>query len=78
MRETGKFFNLGFGWTCRACGAGRGDAGSQRSRLFREGEAESKFVELSETAMARWADKERTILVCPKCGASERIAKKDE
>ncbi len=72
MKETEKFFNRGFGWTCRACDASD-EQQSGRSRLFREGEAESKFAELSSSAMARWADQERTILVCPKCGATERV-----
>ncbi len=76
MRETEKFFNRGFGWTCRACDAA-GEPRTGRSRLFREGEAESKFAELSGTAMARWADSERTVLECPKCGAAERISGND-
>lgn len=68
-----KFYNRGFGWICVECEKKTASGTDGRPRIMREGEAESRFATLSNAAMAKWADKERTILTCPACGATERI-----
>lgn len=68
------FYNDGFGWVCRHCERELGEAPShEHSRLYREGEAESKQPKLSNHALAKWADPERRTLVCPRCGITERV-----
>lgn len=76
MQETNDFFNDGFGWACRHCDRdlSRNTLPSEtHSRLFREGEAESKTPELSTFGLARWADAEHRTLTCQRCGIAERI-----
>ncbi|NNE66542.1 MAG: hypothetical protein HKN33_08235 [Pyrinomonadaceae bacterium] len=65
-----KFKNEGFGWICVGCSV---DEDSSRSRLLVEGEAEEKRVVLSEQALAKWSNREKTDLVCPKCGVEESL-----
>jgi hypothetical protein len=73
------FVNDGFGWACRRCRESRGGsseggaAAATLPRFFREGEAEEGGPRLSEDALARWKDGERRTLVCPRCGAEERV-----
>ena len=73
--ELNDFYNAGFGWICRHCErdlAKQTNANdSRQSRLMREGEAESKQPALSSVALAKWADKAQTTLVCPRCGITE-------
>jgi hypothetical protein len=76
MKEPENFYNDGFGWLCRRCERtieAPTDAASH-SRLLREGESESKSPRLSNFALAKWADKSRTTLVCPRCGITEKIS----
>jgi len=75
MIEPDNFYNDGFGWVCRAC---ERELESQNepekhSRLLREGEAESKNPRFSNSALAKWADKSRTMLRCPRCGITEAV-----
>ena len=42
---------------------------------MREGEAESKDPALANPALAKWADPEQRILVCPRCGITEPVEK---
>lgn len=75
-QELTDFYNDGFGWICRACerelGKQAADAsGQKQSRLMSEGEAESKQPQLSNVALAKWADKTQRTLVCPRCGITE-------
>jgi len=74
-RELNDFYNDGFGWVCRHCErdlkAQTDVSSSKQSRLMREGEAESKQPALSAVALAKWADKAQTTLVCPRCGITE-------
>jgi hypothetical protein len=74
-RELNDFYNEGFGWICRHCERDLENqidaSSSNRSRLLREGEAESKKPALSSVALAKWADPAQTTLVCPRCGISE-------
>ena len=77
MNELNDFYNDGTGWTCRRC---EGElvhkaSSSQRSRAFREGEAESKLPELENRALARWLDKTQMHLICPRCGIVEPVEK---
>jgi hypothetical protein len=72
-REVENFYNEGFGWVCKACEREFASDAPERSRLLREGEAESKQPELSGKALARWTDAERKTLVCPRCGIEEPI-----
>ncbi|MEZ5427762.1 MAG: hypothetical protein R2747_15945 [Pyrinomonadaceae bacterium] len=73
--EIRDFYNDGFGWICKHCERefqrSKTSADESRSRLLREGEAESKTPELSSAALARWADPEQRTLTCPRCGITE-------
>jgi hypothetical protein len=74
MIELNDFYNDGFGWVCRHCE--RELARPQTdgpSRLLTEGEGEGKVPKLSHTALAKWADPEQRILVCPRCGITEPV-----
>ena len=72
-RELRDFYNDGFGWICRRCERDLKPQTeiSNRSRLMREGEAESKQPALSNVALAKWADDAQKTLVCPRCGITE-------
>ena len=77
MKDLEHFYNGGFGWVCRACEndlAASIQEAATRSRLFSEGEAESKQPRMSNTALAKWADEDRSVLVCPRCERTERIS----
>lgn len=71
------FSNDGFGWICKRCDAEfeaqKPREVQQHSRLFREGEAESKQPKLSNLALAKWQNAERSTLVCPTCGIVEKV-----
>lgn len=72
--ELNDFYNDGFGWICRHCEkelAAEPEPEPQHSRFMTEGEAESKQPELSNKALARWADAARRTLMCPRCGITE-------
>ena len=76
MPQLNDFRNDGFGWVCRLCDIdlAKGPSSEQRSsRIFREGESESKTPELANQALARWADPARRVLVCPRCGITEPV-----
>jgi rubrerythrin len=77
MTELNDFYNEGFGWICRHCEREleRDDDQESVSRLMTEGEAESKTPELSNRALAQWADAAQTVLVCPRCGITEETSK---
>lgn len=78
MIELNDFYNAGFGWICRHCERdlrSPDDTGKTHSRVFREGEAESKNPTLSSLALAKWADKAQRILMCPRCGLTETVEK---
>lgn len=73
MQELNDFFNDGFGWVCRHCDRAEqaGDPNGGPSRLITEGESESKTPELTNKALAKWADPAQRILMCPRCGITE-------
>lgn len=77
--ELDDFYNDGFGWICRHCerqsNERETDAKPNHSRLMREGEAESNQPHFSNRALAKWADRERTTLICPGCGIVEPVDK---
>ena len=76
MIELNDFYDSGFGWICRHCErelAPAGDSPNARSRIMREGEAESKQPVMSNLALAKWLDPARTTLVCPRCGITELV-----
>jgi len=76
MIDLDDFYNDGFGWVCKHCEQElRQPETALDSRLFREGEAESKQPRFSHVALAKWADKTRQTLVCPRCGIVERVDK---
>ena len=78
MIELDSFYNDGTGWICRQCErdlATRDNASSEHSRVFREGEAESKNPVLANSALAKWTDKTRRFLTCPRCGITEAVEK---
>ena len=73
MIELDDFYNEGFGWICRHCKP-KSLAAEPReglSRLFSEGEGESKTPALSTIGLAKWADPAHRLLTCPTCGISE-------
>jgi hypothetical protein len=74
MIELNNFYNDGFGWICRHCERELGAAyrsESVHSRFMTEGEAETKQPQLSNRALAKWADAAQRTLVCPRCGVTE-------
>ena len=72
--EHNDFYNDGFGWVCRHCERlAPKSKDDDRSRLLIEGEAESRNPQLSNRALAKWADAAQRTLVCPKCGITELI-----
>lgn len=73
-RDLENFYNKGFGWICKNCEPKFEDKKNVRSRLMTEGEAESKNPVFSNKAMARWADSEQKILICPNCEITESIS----
>ncbi|MFN2502217.1 MAG: hypothetical protein ABR530_09415 [Pyrinomonadaceae bacterium] len=79
MMELNDFYNAGFGWVCRHCerelGPTEGEEEPKHSRVFREGEAESKNPKLANPALAKWTDKTRRFLMCPRCGITEAVEK---
>lgn len=78
MTEPNNFYNEGFGWICRRCEEDLevdGETITQYSRVFREGESESKTPELANKALAKWSDLTRRILICPRCGITESVKK---
>jgi len=71
------FYNAGFGWVCIECEREfqrEKPPEKKHSRMFREGEAESKSPRLANHALAKWLDILRTVLICPNCGITEKIA----
>lgn len=78
MQELNDFYNDGTGWVCRHCERALPVADETRTRLsraFREGEAESKTPTLANQALAKWTDKTRRFLICPRCGLTEAVEK---
>lgn len=79
MQELNDFYNAGMGWICRQCERDLSSvtpaAASSHSRVFTEGEAESKTPLLANAAMAKWTDKTRRFLTCPRCGITEPVEK---
>lgn len=77
MQELNDFFNDGTGWVCRQCdrelNGSTPDPALKRSRIFTEGEAESKEPMLANPALAKWTDKTRHFLTCPRCGITEAV-----
>ncbi len=76
MIELHDFYNDGFGWICRQCERELKPAAEDSgklSRMFREGEAESKQPEMSNLALAKWTDATQRTLVCPRCGLTEPV-----
>jgi hypothetical protein len=75
MIQLHDFYNDGFGWVCRHCERELSPHGNLRSRLLYEGEAEGKNPQLSNRALAKWADAAQRTLVCPRCGITEPVEK---
>jgi hypothetical protein len=79
MIEIDNFYNDGFGWVCRVCERELAETETptetKLNRIMREGEAESKQPRLSNLALAKWADKAKQTLMCPRCGIVEPVDK---
>lgn len=76
MIELHDFHNDGSGWVCRHCErelAAFNKPDARYSRMFSEGEAECKQPQMYNRALAKWADKTRRSLVCPRCGITELV-----
>jgi hypothetical protein len=66
------FKNDGFGWNCKACSSDEGSGLVHRvSRIFLEGEAESKTPVMAGRALAKWVDRDGRKLRCGHCGIEE-------
>lgn len=77
MTEIDSFSNDGFGWACRQCAAEiYPPPAGRHSRMFTEGEAESKGLKLTNAALAKWTDNTREYLMCPRCGVTEKVDKR--
>lgn len=76
MIELHDFYNDGFGWICRQCERElkpEPNDDGELSRMFREGEAESKQPVMSNLALAKWTDKTQRTLICPRCSLTELV-----
>ena len=75
MIELNDFYNDGSGWVCRQCDRElRVDRPElKHSRIFSEGEAENKQPIFANPALAKWTDKTRRTLTCPRCGITEPV-----
>ena len=76
MTELNDFYNDGFGWVCRQCERELRlveKSESKHSRVFQEGEAESKSPVLTNQALAKWTDSTQQFLTCPRCGITEPV-----
>jgi rubrerythrin len=75
MIELNDFYNDGTGWICRQCAHELlpSDDSKGFSRALREGEAESKTPVMANPALAKWTDKTRRFLTCPRCGITEAV-----
>lgn len=74
MTELNDFFNDGFGWKCRQCDVELRRLAATHDRLpryYREGEAESRLPKIEDSSLAKWTDKTRRSLTCPRCGITE-------
>ncbi len=78
MEHLNDFYNDGTGWVCRRCECELKEKtrpSSKHSRIFTEGEAESKTPDLANRALARWMDKTQMVLICPRCKITEAVEK---
>jgi hypothetical protein len=84
MIEIDNFYNDGFGWVCKNCERELAEIelaeievkpDTKLNRIMREGEAESKQPRLSNSALAKWMDKTRQVLMCPRCHMIEKVDK---
>ncbi len=76
MIELNDFYNDGHGWICRPCERELEpvpvtDHGT--ARFYREGEVEGGAPRLETRALAKWTDRTRRFLVCPRCGIVEAV-----
>ena len=66
------FKNDGFGWSCKVCSSDEELENAQGvSRIFLEGEAESKTPVMAGRALAKWVDRDARKLRCGHCGIEE-------
>ena len=78
MISLNDFYNDGSGWICRQCERDlRPETLPETGlpRYYREGEAESKMPAMSTPALAKWLDRTRQVLICPRCGLTEPVDK---
>ena len=78
MIELTDFYNDGTGWICRRCELElkpKESSSQTHSRIFREGEAESKTPKMANAALAKWMDKTQMVLICPRCKITEAVEK---
>jgi len=77
MHQTNHFFNLGYGWLCKHCGA----ENAERKQHNRQNRSPSSLEhaegrnngELSSLPLAKWVDEQRQGLACPRCGIEEPL-----
>jgi len=66
MPQLNDFYTEGFGWICRHC-----ERQFEREHTADESEAEYKDPEPANRPLAKWTDKTRRFLTCPRCGITE-------
>jgi hypothetical protein len=66
MPEINDFYNEGFGWVCRQC-----ERQFEREHTEAETEIGAKAPYPANRPLAKWTDKTRRFLTCPRCGITE-------
>jgi hypothetical protein len=66
MPELNDFYDDGLGWICRHC-----ERQLEREHTAGETETGTKAPELPNRPLAKWTDKTRRFLTCPRCGITE-------
>jgi len=70
MQELNDFYNDDFGWICRHC-----ERQLEREQTLpnraREVETKDQCPDLTDRPLAKWTDKTRRFLTCPRCGITE-------
>ena len=64
MTELNDFYDYGSGWICKRC----------ENEIAADAKSE-KPPKHANAALAKWMDKTRRVLICPRCGLTESIEK---
>ncbi|HRI02630.1 MAG TPA: hypothetical protein PLL77_02705 [Pyrinomonadaceae bacterium] len=64
MTEFTDFYNNGIDWICRRC----------ESELAADSDTDEQMTP-EHQPLAKWMDKTRRVLICPRCGLTESVEK---